>query len=116
MQTDQNLIVQTRNGAFIGLDPSTAMTRVQADGSKNCLSLASRLVPAAERNAAPNSLLPGPVLAFVPISEGSSTPKDMYRAFRLRKGQPLATAADDGGPIGARFEYLPDPPTLPQTR
>ncbi|MBI2480679.1 MAG: hypothetical protein HYV60_19250 [Planctomycetia bacterium] len=57
--------------------------------------------------------LPVPPMNVAPKFEGVGTSKDPYRQYRLRKGQPAATAAADGGPIGVRIEYLPD---MPATR
>jgi|GEM_PF-1374216 len=57
--------------------------------------------------------MPAPSLTSPPRFEGASSPKDPYRGYRLRKGQPAITMAADGGPIGARVEYLP---TWPEAR
>lgn len=54
--------------------------------------------------------LPTPPLRTAPRFEGASNAKDPYRSYRLRKGQAAATMAADGGPLGVRIEYLPDPP------
>jgi hypothetical protein len=54
--------------------------------------------------------MPVPPMNVAPSFEGIGTSKDPYRQYRLRKGQPAATAAADGGPIGVRIEYLPDMP------
>lgn len=52
-------------------------------------------------------------VSLMPQFEGASSPKDPYRSYRLKKNHPGARMASDGGPVGVRFEYLPDLPVLP---
>ncbi len=109
----RNLVVQTGGGTFVSLEPSASLSRVNYDGLDNCISWSDRIVPAAERDRGLNAMLPGSKLSSIPLPEGSPLAKDLYRPFRLKKGQPAAKMAPDGGPVGVRFEYLPElPPQL----
>ncbi|HTI50272.1 MAG TPA: hypothetical protein VL475_04950 [Planctomycetaceae bacterium] len=82
-------------------------------GAHNALWLTSRPLTADERNADANALLPGPLLRLAPVPEGASTPKDPLKRYRLKRGQPAATLATDGGPAGVRTDFFPELPALP---
>ncbi len=113
VRCQRNLVVQTGGGTFVSLEPSASSSRVNYDGLDNCISWSDRIVPAAERDRGLNAMLPGSTLSSLPLPEGSTLARDLYRPFRLKKGQPAAKMAPDGGPVGVRFEYLPElPPQL----
>jgi hypothetical protein len=110
IRATRNLVVQTGAGTFVTLEPTASMPRVSVRGADNVIAWSNRPVPDAERNSGTNAIFPGPKLTSAPVPEGTSTARDVYRPFRLKKGQPAATMAGDGGPVGVRFEYLPEIP------
>jgi serine/threonine protein kinase len=90
-----------------------ALSSIRVDGANNCLWLGERRMTEAERSGGVAGLIRGPLIASVPTTEGTAIPRDPLRRYRLKKGQPAAKMAADGGPVGLRFEYLPDLSALP---
>ena len=94
-------------------EPLSSLAGFASAGANNALWLLSKPLTLAERSAGGNAFLPGPLLKAAPNSEGSSTPQDPLKRYRLKRGQPAATMASDGGPVGVRTEYFPEIPAIP---
>ena len=105
-----NLVIAV--GAAMNIAPAGIVRDIVHAGSHNALWTGTQALSKEDREAGVNSLIPGPVLDTAPLlNGGESTPKDPYRPYRLKKGSGLLTMASDGGPVGARLEYLPDLPS-----
>ena len=93
---------------------SSSVKQVQGyDGRNNAVWLTTRPLAVGERDKDLFGLFPGPLLKAAPQPEGTGAAKEPYRKYRLKKNQPSATLASDGGPAGIRSEYLPDLPSVP---
>lgn len=110
---DDNIVVAT-GSPFSNSGPFSYFADAKRAGSNNALWVGGSRIGQTDRMSGVNGLLPGPALSARPIFEGPGSAKDPYRQWRLRKGQPAATMARDGGPVGVRFEYLPDLPDAAQ--
>ncbi len=84
-----------------------------ATGSNNALWVGSGPLSPTDRAADMNALLPGPAMAQPPrfLSAASGT----WGRYRLSRRQAYSTLAADGGPVGARLEYLPEMPAWMQS-
>lgn len=111
LHCSNNFVMTT--SAVIKFQDLSAIRGVSASGSNNALWIGQRPLTEEERVGDVNAFLPGPRLQSVPMPEGRSTTKDVYASYRLKKGQPAAKMAADGGPVGVRFEYMPDLLGLP---
>jgi serine/threonine protein kinase len=77
-------------------------------GSNNGLWVGTTALSSQARTQGMNALLPGPLLTQPPRFTGT---KGAWSRYRLARRQPCSTLAADGGPMGARIEYLPEMPT-----
>ncbi len=112
-----NLVIAADAGKLAECNQPSLIPFVTIAGTDNLITWSGRLLTETERLQEVNAIFPGPDVKSRPVPEGSSTAKDPYRQFRLKKGQPASSMAADGGEVGARFEYLPDlPPGFFSTR
>jgi serine/threonine protein kinase len=112
-----NLVIAADAGKLAECNQPSLIPFVTIAGADNLIASSGRLLTETERLQEVNAIFPGPNVKSRPIPEGSSTAKDPYRQFRLKKGQPASSMAADGGEAGARFEYLPElPPGFFSTR
>jgi hypothetical protein len=112
-----NLVIGADAGKLAECNQPSLIPFVTIAGTDNLITWSGRLLTETERLQEVNAIFPGPDVKSRPVPEGSSTAKDPYRQFRLKKGQPASSMAADGGEVGARFEYLPDlPPGFFSTR
>lgn len=91
-------------------DDAAIFRGIQPRGARNALWTGTRQLATQERNEGGNRFFPGPVIKLPPISETTGNTRDPFRKFRLKKGHPATTMAEDGGPVGVRVKYLPTPP------
>ncbi|MCL6501737.1 MAG: protein kinase [Pirellulales bacterium] len=104
-QARDNLVVAPDQPFQMSAD---ALRAALHGGSNNGLWIGTTALSSQARVHGLNALLPGPLMTQPPRFAGGTD--GAWAHYRLARRQPYSTLAADGGPVGARVEYLPELP------
>lgn len=113
VRAEDNFLLPTQQ-SILTVEDAGVLRGATHSGSNNAIWSGTAPLTPQEREAGANALFAGPLLKAPPVPDGPGSPRDPLQKYRLKKGQPAASMARDGGTVGVRFEYLPTLPPEPK--